>query len=336
MSDVNSQPIVVGVSEDGQSEGALRFAVDEAIRQRCNLTIIHALSQSLPPPPPPGDPLIGYGRQDYGRQDEKFRFFADRSESAAADRLVTDVARRARAMSRGRVAVDTDIPVGRRVHAIIEAAGNARLIVLQHRDLPAFERIFVHSTSIGVSARARCPVVTVPPVWESDLHHCRITVAIDDIENSAAVLRVAFECAMRRVARIDVVHAWRFTGAEADICASRDLAKDWEARSKETFEKALAPWQREFPQVKVEQHLVQQSIVDALLERSRGSDLLILGRFRASLPLPFPLGSIARAMVNGAHCPVEIVPHGASTTSKPTSGTDERHRRRIEYENEVN
>lgn len=314
MSEANTKPIIVGVSGPGESEGAVRFAVDEALRRSCPITIVHALSPSLPPPP--GDPLI-----DYGPEAEKFRFFADQSESAEASRLVNDIARRARAMGDGRVDVDTNIPVGRRVHAIVEAAAGADLIVMQHRDLPMFERIFVHSTSAGVSARAHCPVVTVPPAWDPEPLHNRVTVGVEHLESSADLLRVAFECASGRMATLQVVHAWRVMSADADILVSRSLANEWQARAERELKEVLDPFRKEFPGVSVQEHVVQQGPADALLKNSQESDLLILGRFRPALPLPLPLGSIARSMVKGARCPVEVVPHSAPAASKPFGAT---------------
>lgn len=301
MSKVKPQPIVVGVSADGESEGAVRFAVDEALRQGCGITIVHAMSESLPPPP---DTLIGFGSQS-----ERTHHFVDRTVSAEAYRLVTDTASRARAMSQGRVAVNTRIPVGRSVHAIVNASEDARLIVLQHRDLGMFERIFVRSTSAGVSARAHCPVVTVPPIWDPDLHRNRVTVGIDSLEESSDVLRTAFETASARRARLDVVHSRNFVGADADIVLSTTLSAEWQARSERELEKLLAPWMEQYPQVKVERRVFDQGAIDVLIKHSQESDLLVLGRFRATLLLPLPLGPITRAMVNGAHCPVEIVPH---------------------------
>jgi len=309
MTEEGSQPIIVGISEAGESEGALRFAIDEAVRQHCGIRIMHALSTTIPPPP--GDPLIKDADHP-GR----IHHFVNRSESAAAYRLITDVAERAREMSDGKVTVETDAPVGRRVHAIIEAAEDARLIVLQHRDLSIFERVFVHSTSIRVSARAHCPVVTVPPKWVTEPERKRVTVGIEKFEGSAAILRIAFESASRRGARLDVVHGWKFMNADADIIASRSLADEWQVRSEKELEDLLKPWQSEFPQVEVESHIAQKGASEVLLEHSKESDLLILGRYRDVAPLALPLGSIARALVNGAHCPVEIVPHSESHKSK--------------------
>ena len=309
MNFVNTKTIIVGVSADGESEGALQYAVDEATRQHCGITIVHAMSDSLTPPP--GEPLLSYGTKAGNS-----RQFADEAESLEAERLVSGAARRVLEMSNGSVAVDADVPIGRRAHAIIEAAADARLIVLQHRDLHTFERIFVRSTSTAVAARARCPVVTVPSVWDPSLHHERITVAIDKIEESGAVLRVAFETAKTRGARLDVVHTLKLVSAEEDIVVSQTVLQEVQSRATSQFDKLLAPWQEEFPHVKVEHHVIRQDTIKALLEYSRESDLLVLGRFRAAIPLPLPLGTVARAMVNHALCPVEVVPHGRSDTSK--------------------
>lgn len=306
MSESSTQPIIVGVSGTGDSEGALRFAVEEAVRQRCGVTIVHALTESLPPPA--GKPHIRFGRHSEGSHE-----FVDGPESAEAYRLVTDTARRARAMSGGRVEVDTRIPVGRLARAIVSASENARLIVVQHHDIPVFERIFAHSTSVGVSARAHCPVVTVPPIWDPELSHNRVTVGIESFDRSADVLRIAFESAERRRARLDVLHAWAVMRADVDIIADRSLAAEWQQRSERELAELLIPWQRQFPQVQVDQHIVQQGPVDVLLQHSKESDLLILGRFKAAIPVPLHLGSIARAMIRAALCPVEIVPHSVPT-----------------------
>lgn len=331
MSDLSTKPIIVGVSEPGASEGALRFAVDEAKRQRCALTIVHALSES--PTTRSGEMRVDFSGHVVGGHTESSPDEIDRSSSAEAYRLVTDIARRARAMSLGLVAVDTDVPVGRSVHAIVEAAENARLVVLQHRDLPMIERIFVRSASVGVSARAHCPVVTVPHDWKPNLHHNWITAGIDDLESSADVLRIAFESALRRRATLQVVHAWNCLSAEGAAVLSRAQSQEWQARSEQALANLLQPWQRQFPKVKVVQKVSQERPVQSMLEYARESDLLILGRLRVRLPLPLPLGSIARTMINEAQCPVEIVPHFAGTGAKVLRESNSRSTASFDREN---
>lgn len=309
MSDASTQPIVVGVSEPGASEGALRFAVDEALRQRCALTIVHALSDSMTAP-------LSEVQVEFSGHTNSSPNDIDLSSAAEAHRLVTDIARRARAMSHGYVCVDTEVPVGRRVHAIVKAAENARLVVLQHRDLPMIERIFAHSASVGVTARAHCPVVTVPHDWKPNLHYSRITAGIDDFASSAEVLRIAFESAWRREATLQVVHSWNLISAEGAAALSSHRSRQWQPRSEQALAALLLPWQRQFPTVRVVQTVARRETVEALLGCSQDSDLLILGRLRVRLSLPLPLGSIARTMVNEAHCPVEIVPHFVGSSVK--------------------
>lgn len=305
MSDVSTQTIILGVSESEGSDLALRYAVDEALRQECGLTVVHVLPDSLPPPP--GDPLI-----EAAPASGKTRHFLDRSKSADAHRLVTDVANRARAMSQDRIEVETSVPVGRHVHSLIKAAKSARLIVLQHRDLPMIERIFVRSTSVGVSGRAPCPVVIVPPTWQPETPHNRVTVGLDDLGHSEEILRVAFQAASLRMATLEVVHAWKSVSAEEDVIVSRTLEAEWQARSERTLEDLLLTWQRQFPEVQVTPHATHKGAVDALMPLAKESDLLVLGRFRPVLHFPLPLGNVARAMINKAGCPVEIVPHTRS------------------------
>lgn len=302
MNKMSTQPIIVGVSEPGASEGALRFAVDEASRQRCALTIVHALSDSVTAP-------LSEMHADFSRYTENSPQDVDRSSAAEAYRLVTDIARRARVMGHGLVRVDTDVPVGHRVHALVEAAENARLVILQHRDLPMIERIFVRSASVGVTARAHCPVVTVPHDWKPNVHHNRVTAGIDDLEGSADVLHIAFESALRRRATLQIVHAGGLMSIEGAIALSDTQSQHWQSQAEQALAELLLPWQRHFPTVKVVQIVVQTGAIQSLLEYSKDSDLLVLGRLRVRLPLPLPLGAIARAMVNEANCPVEIVPH---------------------------
>lgn len=295
MSDASTQPIVVGISEPGASEGALRFAVDEALRQRCALTIVHALSDSVTTP-------LSKKQVDFsGRIDDSPHDF-DQFSAAEAYRLVTALARRARAMNHGYACADADASVGVRVHAIVKASENARLVVVQHRDLPMIERIFAHPASAGVTARAHCPVVTVPHDWKPNLHHNRVIAGIDDFASSEGVLRVAFESARRREAALHVAYVWNFISTEGAVVRSSN-------RSEEALADLLRPWQRHFPTVRVEQSIAQQGTIGSLLEYSQEADLLILGKLRLRLSLPLPLGSIARSMVNETHCPVEIVPH---------------------------
>ena len=217
MSEVGTPPIIVEVSEPGASEGALRFAVDQALRQRCAPTIVHARSDS------PTAPLT-----------------------------------------------------------------NMRIDFSGHTD-------------------------NSPHDWKLNLHHNRIAAGIDDFESSADVLRTSFVSAWRREATLHVAHDWNVISTAGSVVLATN-------RSEQALAALLPPWQRRFPTVRVVQTVAQRGTIESLLEYSQESDLLILGRLRVRLPLP--LGSIARAMVNQAHCPVEIVPHFVGSGAKKTRGPE--------------
>lgn len=283
--------IVLGVTGGDGFESALQFAVDEALRRHCGITVVHALPESLAPPP---DSAIAFGGQS-----AQSHHFVDRSFAADAYELVTAVARRARAMGKPMVAVDTYIPSGRPVHVVVEAAAEAQLIVLQHHNLSALESIFRPSTSVRVASRSLCPVVIVTSPWNPRIRYNRVTVGIEDIADSATLLGVAFETARSRGARIDVLRAGGYLAGKQGL-----------------LDQTLAPWRQKYPDVTVELHLMDAGLAEALLEHSRTSDLLLVGRYQAALPLPLPLGSLPRALVNGSSCPVLIVPHGAITSMR--------------------
>lgn len=302
MSDSDTAPIVVGVGAEGESDGALRFAVDEALRQNCGISIVHAVSASLAPPDPP--------RARAGST-EREAFFAGRTAFATAERLTAEAARRVHELGRGRVVVDTRLPATGKIHALVRASQAARLVVVQHRDLPTLERIFMRSVSVGLSARAYCPVVTVPPRWSPDLRLNRVTVGLDDLDDVTDVLTAAFEDAERRSVLLDVVHTVPL-GGDVPGNGSRSTETERKTAASHELDEVLAPWRRQYPQVRVEQHTSELGAISVLLARSLESDLLVLGQRRGRVP--FPLGAVARSMVNRANCPVKIVAHGVSST----------------------
>ena len=291
--------IILGVSSECNYEGALQFAVDEALRLRRGLTVMHALSESLAPPP---DTIITFGGE-VGRH-----HFVDRSDAQLSHDLVNEVAHRARAMGHKMIDVDILVPTGHQVHSIVEAAVGARLIVLQHRDLSFLERIMSASTSVRVALRSSCPVVIVASPWYPRTSFNRVTAGIDDITNCEDILRVAFESAEARLAGLDIVHSWKHLAASSDSITYGSLTEEIRSSLVSRLDEVLAPWRRDFPTVTVEQHTFGVNAAEALTGHSQHSDLIVIGRHESILPHPFSLGIVARTLLTTAHCPVEIVP----------------------------
>jgi nucleotide-binding universal stress UspA family protein len=143
-----------------------------------------------------------------------------------------------------------------------------------------------------------------------------IVVGVDNSDGAKAALRFALEEARLRRASLRAVHAWRFAsigapGVEAGApplfgVELADLQRSVEA----SFEASLREAIPDPGGIDVERRIVEGTAAAALVEESRGADLLVvgsrgLGGFRGLL-----LGSVGQQVAHHAACPVVIVPHG--------------------------
>ena len=141
-----------------------------------------------------------------------------------------------------------------------------------------------------------------------------IVVGVDNSDGAKAALRFALEEAKLRDASLRVVHAWQFAsiGAPGIEAGNQpmfgvefaDLKRSVEASFEATLHEAIPD-----PAVGVERRIVEGTAAAALVEESRGADLLVvgsrgLGGFRGLL-----LGSVGQQVAHHAACPVVIVPH---------------------------
>ena len=70
--------------------------------------------------------------------------------------------KRARDLAGPDTEISSDLVLGRVVPTIVDEAKDARMIVLEHRDLSSARRLVTRSVAGGVAAHARLPVVSVP------------------------------------------------------------------------------------------------------------------------------------------------------------------------------
>lgn len=142
-----------------------------------------------------------------------------------------------------------------------------------------------------------------------------IVVGVDNSDGAKAALRFALEEAKLRGARLRAVHAWQFASIDAPgIEASgqpmfgaeiADLQRSVAASFEATLREAIPDTNG----TDVEHRIVEGTAAAALVEESRGADLIVvgsrgLGGFRGLL-----LGSVGQQVAHHAACPVVIVPH---------------------------
>jgi nucleotide-binding universal stress UspA family protein len=142
-----------------------------------------------------------------------------------------------------------------------------------------------------------------------------IVVGVDNSDGAKAALQFALEEAKLRGARLRAVHAWQYAsiGAPAIEVSGQPLFgvefADLQRGIEASFEAMLRAAIPDPGDVDVEHRVVEGTAAAALVEESRGADLLVvgsrgLGGFRGLL-----LGSVGQQLAHHAACPVVIVPH---------------------------
>ncbi|TNC47568.1 universal stress protein [Mumia zhuanghuii] len=282
-------PVVVGVAASTvDDDNALRFAAGAAERRGAPLVLLHTYN----PESPATHPLISKDvRRNVGQE-----ILAEASDRLAA---IPDTS----------VEVKTQLVEGRTVGVLLAASEGASLLVLRRQDLSSLERVFTGSIIMGVAARAACPVVSVPAGWDAGVTRGRVLVGLDDSSISPEALDVAFALAEERGAALTVLHAWRSPGFYSDVIFARTSEETWRKETREHLEKTLAPWSERHRGVTVDVRVEYERPATALARASSAGDVLVVGRRTRPLPRGLALGSVTRALVASARCPLIVAPH---------------------------
>lgn len=285
MPEMNPHPVVVAVSDD-QTGAALAWAAAEAARARCGLHLVHVVH--LVPQGPEMVLVDATDAERIGRQ----------TLTGALEQLHDLVA--------DDVLVTSDLRLGAVVPSLAEAAADASMIVLEHRDLSRIRRVVTRSVCSGVAAHARVPVVSVPSSWRPGERRGgpTVTVGVDVPERSAEVLGAAADAARSLGAGLHVVHTWSYPAAYDDALLSPTGSGTWEARARAEVRAALDGLGPRLRGVPVTIDARHAPAADALVEASRSADLLVVGRHDPLVPLGSHLGPVARAVLREAACPV--------------------------------
>jgi len=292
------RPILVAVGDSDTHDAALRYAADGAVRDRRPLRLVHVVH-------PPGE----------GMFPEQLLISFSAVELAASSLLRSQVDHAAR-LTGGVVPVTQTLRRGAVVDQLVELSEGAHQVVLQHRQQSRLLRVFTGSTAVGVAAHAAVPVVSVPELWSGPSNR-DVVVALDRVGTDDTLLRYGVEEAGRREARLVVLHAWFVPELYGDALTDRAELHHMHEGVRARIEAALLPLRADHPRVDVRVELVHMRPADAVVERSGRTDLLVLGRSFAS-PGSSHLGSVTRAALREARCPVAVVDAVAPSLADPS------------------
>jgi len=293
MNTVHRDAIVVGIDGTPASLTALDYAVHEGRRIGAHLRLVHvvpSLSVMVPAPMmvfPPSD--------------------LEQRAHAILDRAT----RRAREAASG-LFVEAELAHGPRARALVEAAKDARMLVVGRDSRSTLDRLLLGDTMAGVAARAECPVVSVPASWNPDASTGLVVVGLKSLDHADRLLTDAFATAAGLGARLQVVHAWRLPSAYDDIIVHRVGEPTWNDRDTRELGRVLEPFEAAYPEVRVTSKVTHDYAAHALEIAAKHADLVILARRIIGIPPVTHLGGTARHVLRTAPCPVRVVPPGPS------------------------
>lgn len=142
-----------------------------------------------------------------------------------------------------------------------------------------------------------------------------IIAGVDGSDIGREALRFALGEARLRGARLGVVHSWGIppltTTGIGMIPAYQILHGELRDAARDVLEDELAHAGDDLVGVDVERHVVQGDAAGALVERAGGADLLVVGSRGRGGVTATALGSVSRACLQHAPCPVAVVHHAA-------------------------
>ena len=249
--------VVVGVDGSPLSMAAVRRGARVASARGMTLHLLHAFAPDLP--------MLGFGA------------LADDSVvTTHTQRLLTEATAHAHS-------VDPALPVttasrdGYASQALVDASRTAGLVVVGAMGYGVLSRASVGAVAMQVVTHARCPVLVVGHEGADEPGLDRIVVGVDGSKPSLRALAVAFDEAVLTEASLDVVHAWEPRSASDPTLASDSSWSAYESDLEQRVEAALAGRRAEHPDVKVDYEVVREEPVRALVERSRGAALTVVG-----------------------------------------------------------
>ncbi|PZH20813.1 universal stress protein UspA [Streptomyces sp. NTH33] len=284
--------VIAGVDGSAPSLTAVTCAAREAELRDAALRLVHAFA--WPAPRTPMDGMVSRPMRAH---------LLD-----LADRLVEEASDRARAAAPG-VEVSGTIKRGDPLTVLESESRTADLVVVGSRGLGGFAKLLVGSTSMGLAAHARCPVLVVREPADAA---GPVLLGVDGSPAGAEAVRFAFDEASRRRARLLALHAWTTWNAPLPPPLSPALPYSNEpgalaAAEERLLAETIAGLCERYADVRVERRAVNGPTREALIEASRTAQLTVAGSRGRGGFTGLLLGSVSQALLQHARGPVAVV-----------------------------
>jgi len=242
------------------------------------------------------------------RHDGRVAQYRDQLLEAARHRL-SRAARIAEDTSPG-IETAPQVEIGAPIEVLGSEARRAQLLVLGDRGLGGVTGLVLGSVAVALAARGACPVVIVR--GETRNTDGPVVVGTDGSPVSEAALGFAFDAAAVRGAELVALHAWSPTAVDKAL----EPMMDWDAVADEedaVLAERLSGWGQKYPQITVRRSVVRDGAARALVDASRGAQLVVVGSRGRGNAAGLLLGSVSHGVLHAAHCPVAIVRPGTDS-----------------------
>lgn len=204
--------------------------------------------------------------------------------------------------------VTTRLLTGRGSETLVEAAADARALVIGPAGRSALPRVLLGSTAAEILQSYTRPIVIVRQA-EDQPEGKHVVVGVDGSRNSAAAVDFAFDFAERHGLGLVAVHAWSDLPLEAmnPVGPWDNTWVDVEQKAVQAFEESLGAHRQRHPGVTVHQKVTPDRPAHALLDQSEGAALLVVGSHGRGALRRALLGSVSHTVAFHAPCPVAIV-----------------------------
>ncbi|MGO4635788.1 universal stress protein [Streptomyces sp. 2RAF24] len=274
--------VVVGVDGSASSRTAVRWAAAEAVLRGSGLCLVHATDTDAAPGP--------LSREETARR-----------RRAGLDLLAT--AAETVAARHAALAVGTRLGTGPPAVVLRTAAGPRGTIGVGHGGAGGLSSLRLGSVAFAVASDAATPVVVVRGAADP-AEEGAVLAGVRDADDLDCAREAAREARLRK-APLRLLHVWAMAshvGVRAGLSGgTRETARAHVRAENEIAERL----REEFPELTLlADGEKSHSVPDALVDASRDADLLVVGGPRA----PGHLGRTSLALLQHAHCPVELIP----------------------------